>query len=79
MDLEDLNREGMNEMSWNEYLAYLSARWLRRFAASDGSSTDKAAEKDVRDVKEPWTQWWFGVLPLGLKLMFHRRFRRFSR
>ncbi|MFO7263554.1 MAG: hypothetical protein C0P68_005415 [Bacillota bacterium] len=55
-------------MSWNEYLFYLSSRWMRRWAGTEPAGEEEAAGRE----KEPWPQWWFGVLPLSFKLMFSR-------
>lgn len=66
-------------MSWNDYLAYLTTRWMRRWAFMDGLGSEKSAEDGSQERKEPWSQWWFGLLPMAIKLFLYGRFRRLLR
>ncbi|WP_082129882.1 YqzE family protein [Aneurinibacillus tyrosinisolvens] len=52
-------------MSSQEYVRYLTQQFVRYI--------ETPKEKRVKKQKEAWSYRWFGVLPLGLSILFRRK------
>ncbi|WCN38881.1 YqzE family protein [Aneurinibacillus uraniidurans] len=58
-------------MSSQEYVRYLTQRFV--------TYVETPKQERPKRVREPWSYRWFGLLPLALGMLFHRRPKRRTR